>query len=65
MLTAGLLVTGLAVRGLIGGIAVAGVAVLLSWLAALSWPRLSVQGRMLRVAAISVLVAAAILRART
>ncbi|SRR6266851_2023656 len=63
MLAAGLLVSGLAVRGLIGGIALAGIAVLLGWLAALSWPRLSGQGRLLRVTAIAVVVAAAVIRA--
>jgi hypothetical protein len=63
MLAAGLLVAGLAVRGLFGGIALAGVAVLLGWLAALSWPRLSGQGRLLRVAVIAAVLAAAAIRA--
>lgn len=54
-----LLVTGFAVRTWPGAVALGGVAAVLSWLAALSWPRLNVQGRLLRVTVIvAVLVAA-------
>jgi len=40
-----LLVTGLAVRSWLGGIALCAVAAVLGWLAVLSWPRLNSQGR--------------------
>jgi hypothetical protein len=56
-----LLVSGLAIRTWPGAIALGGVAVILGWLAALSWPRLTGQGRLLRVAVIvAVLVAASL-----
>jgi len=56
-----LLVTGLAVRSWLGGIALCAVAAVLGWLAVLSWPRLNSQGRLLRVAVIAtVLIAAAL-----
>jgi len=56
-----LLVTGLAVRSWLGGIALCAVAAVLGWLAVLSWPRLNRQGRLLRVAVIAtVLIAAAL-----
>jgi hypothetical protein len=56
-----LLVTGLAVRTWPGAVALCGVAGVLGWLAALSWPRLNGQGRVLRIAVIAaVLVAAAL-----
>ena len=48
-----LLVTGLAVPGWIGAVALVLVAAFLSWLAAVSWPRLTPSGRLLRVAAIA------------
>ena len=61
LLITGLLVTGLVVRGWVGAVALCSVAALLAWLAALSWPRLTAQGRVLRTAAIAcVLLAAAI-----
>ncbi|HVB44331.1 MAG TPA: DUF6703 family protein [Streptosporangiaceae bacterium] len=60
---AGLLVAGLAMHGLGSGIALAGLAAVLIWLAALSWPRLPVQGRLLRIAAVTAILAAAVLRA--
>lgn len=62
LLAVGLLVAGLAVRGWAGAAALVAVAALLGWLAALSWPRLSAQGRLLRIAAVAVVLAAAVLR---
>ena len=52
LVLAGLLVTGLAVPGWLGAVALVLVAAFLSWLTALSWPRLSPGTRLLRVAAI-------------
>ena len=49
---AGLLVTGLAVPGWLGAVALVLVAAFLGWLAALSWPRLGPGPRLLRVAAV-------------
>jgi hypothetical protein len=48
----GLLVTGLAVPGWLGAVALVLVAAFLGWLAALSWPRLGPGTRLLRVAAV-------------
>ena len=53
---AGLLVTGLAVPGLLGAVALVLVAAFLSWLAALSWPRLGTGSRLQRVAAVVALL---------
>jgi hypothetical protein len=50
---AALLVTGLALRGWAGAVALCAVAVFLGWLGYLSWPRLTSQGRLGRVAAIA------------
>ena len=56
-----LLVAGLAVRGPGGGAALVALAAVLGWLACISWPQLSSQGRLLRAAAIlGVLVFAAV-----
>jgi hypothetical protein len=61
LLLAALFITGLAVPGLIGAVALVLVAAFLGWLAAVSWPRLTPSGRLLRVAAIAcVLVVAGI-----
>jgi hypothetical protein len=61
LLLAALLISGLAVPGWIGAVALVLVAVFLGWLAAVSWPRLTPSGRLLRVAAIAgVLVVAGI-----
>ena len=61
MLLAALLIAGLAVPGWIGAVALVLVAAFLGWLAAVSWPRLTPSGRLLRVAAIAgVLVIAGI-----
>lgn len=62
MLAVGLLVAGLALHGWASGIALLAVAALLGWLAAMSWPRLSAQGRLLRIVVITVVLAVAILR---
>ena len=62
-LLAASLITGLAAPGLIGAIALCVLALGLGWLAALSWPRLSAQGRMLRAAVIACVLVGAALRA--
>jgi hypothetical protein len=54
-----LLITGLAVRGPRGAVALCGVAAVLGWLATLSWPRLSANGRLGRILAIAVVLAVA------
>ncbi len=54
-----LLIAGLAVRGPGGAVALCGVAAVLAWLAALSWPRLSAAGRMGRVLAVLVVLGVA------
>jgi membrane-bound ClpP family serine protease len=58
-----LLVTGLALSGWAGAIALGGLALVLGWLALLSWPRLSAQGRLLRLAAIAAVLVVAVVRA--
>jgi hypothetical protein len=58
-----LLIAGLALPGIGGALALCGVAVVLGWLALLSWPRLSVAGRLGRTAVITVVLAAAVIRA--
>lgn len=62
VLTAGLLVVGFAVGGAGGAVALGGLAVVLGWLAAVSWPGLSAQGRLLRVVVIGAVVAIALVR---
>ena len=62
VLAVGLLVTGLAVAGWVGAIALFAVAGVLGWFAALSWPRLSAQGRAMRVLAVGLLIAVAVIR---
>lgn len=61
-LVAGLLVVGFAVGGAGGAVALGGLAVVLGWLAAVSWPRLSAQGRLLRVVVVVAVVAIALVR---
>jgi hypothetical protein len=63
VLAAGLLVAGLAIGGVGGAVALCGLAVVLGWLATVSWPRLSAPGRLLRVAVICGLLALAVFRA--
>ena len=62
VLVVALLVTGLAVAGWAAAIALFALAGVLGWLAAMSWPRLNAQGRALRVLAVGVLVALAVIR---
>lgn len=63
VLAAGLLVAGFAVGGVGGAVALCALAVVLGWLAAVSWPRLSAQGRLLRVFLVTAIVAIALVRA--
>jgi hypothetical protein len=63
VLAAALLVAGLAIGSVGGAIALVGLAVVLGWLAAVSWPRLSAQGRLLRAVVIGGVLAFAVLKA--
>jgi len=63
VLAVGLLVAGLAVPGAGGAAALCGLAAVLGWLAVISWPRLSGQGRALRVVVIAAVVVVAVIRA--
>jgi O-antigen ligase len=54
-----LLIVGLAVKGPGGAIALCALAVLLGWLATLSWPRLTTSGRAGRLLVLAVLLAIA------
>ena len=49
VLSAALLVAGLAIKGPVGAAAIVLLLVFLGWLAYLSWPRLDPAGRLLRV----------------
>jgi len=60
---AALLVTGLAVRGWGGAVALCVVAAFLGWLACLSWPGLGVRGRLGRLVAVACLLALAAFQA--
>ncbi len=60
---AALLVTGLAVRGWGGAVALCAVAAVLGWLAYLSWPSLAARGRLGRAVAIACLLALAAFQA--
>ena len=60
---AALLVTGLAVKGWPGTVALCAVAAFLSWLAFVSWPTLAGRGRLGRAVAIAGLLAVAALQA--
>jgi O-antigen ligase len=60
---AALMVTGLAVRGWGGAVALCVPAALLSWLAFLSWPALTGRGRLGRAVAIAALLGLAALQA--
>jgi hypothetical protein len=55
----GLLIAGLAVRGPAGAAALCGLALVLGWLASLSWPQLSASGRLGRVLAVAMVLALA------
>ena len=62
VLAACLLIAGFALHGWAGAAVLFGLAAVLGWLAALSWPRLTGQGRMLRAVIIAALVAVAVVR---
>jgi hypothetical protein len=62
-LAAVLLIAGLAIPGAGGAAALCGLALILAWLAAVSWPRVSAQGRLLRVLIICLVLAGAAYRA--
>jgi hypothetical protein len=53
------LIAGLAVRGPAGAVALCVVAAVLAWLAAISWPRLSLGGRFGRIVAVAAVLAIA------
>jgi hypothetical protein len=59
---AALLLTGLTVHGIGGGIALAGVALVLVWLAVVSWPSLSPAGRAVRVLVTALVIGAAVVQ---
>ncbi|HSR86528.1 MAG TPA: DUF6703 family protein [Streptosporangiaceae bacterium] len=58
-----LLVAGLAVKGPGGAVALCGVAAVLGWLATISWPGLSANGKLGRILGIAVVLALAGLQA--
>jgi uncharacterized RDD family membrane protein YckC len=60
----GLLISGFAVPGLIGAIALLLVGILLGWLAYLSWPSINASGRVLRVIALACMVVIVVWQAR-
>jgi hypothetical protein len=59
-----LLITGLAVPGWIGAAALVLVAIFLGWLGYLSWPAIAVPGRLMRMAAVAILLASAVVQTR-
>jgi hypothetical protein len=58
-----LLITGLAVHGIGGAIALIGVALVLGWLAVVSWPQLSPSGRVIRVLVVALVAGVAVAQA--
>jgi hypothetical protein len=58
-----LLIAGLAVHGIAGALALCGVAVVLGWLALVSWPRLSRAGRLGRVSVIALVLVVSVVQA--
>lgn len=62
VLAVALLVGGLAMHGWAGAGALFGLAAVLAWLAAISWPRLSAGGRLLRIVVTGLVIVAGILR---
>ena len=62
-LLAVLMVVGLVLHGIGAALALAIIALVLSWLAALSWPRLTPGGRLGRSAVIAVVVVVAVIQA--
>jgi hypothetical protein len=63
VLAVALLVAGLAITGWGGAIALCGLAVVLGWLALLSWPSLPAQGRLLRLVVVAAVLVIAVIRA--
>jgi hypothetical protein len=59
-----LMITGFFVHGVIGAVALLLVAIFLGWLAYLSWPRVNLSGRALRVIAVTCMVVLAVWQAR-
>ncbi len=57
---AGLFVLGAFVRGWVGAVAIGLVALVIGWLASLSWPALNPPGRVLRVLIVALLIAFAL-----
>jgi uncharacterized RDD family membrane protein YckC len=64
LIVLGLLISGFAVPGLIGAVALLLVAILLGWLAYLSWPSINASGRVLRVIALACMVVIVVWQAR-
>ena len=64
LIVLGLLISGFAVPGLIGAAPLLLVAILLGWLAYLSWPSINTSGRVLRVLALACMVAIVVWQAR-
>jgi hypothetical protein len=63
LVTVALLIGGLAVKGPGGAVALGGLAVVLGWLAAISWPRLSANSKLGRILAIAAVLFLAALQA--
>jgi len=63
LVLAALLVAGLTLTGWAGAAPLAAVALVLGWLAALSWPALDSKGRLLRLAGVACLLALAVVQA--
>jgi membrane-bound ClpP family serine protease len=64
ILVLGLMITGFVVPGWIGAVALVLVAAFLAWLAYISWPRVKIAGRVLRITAVACMLGAAVLQAR-
>jgi hypothetical protein len=64
LIVLGLLISGFAVPGWIGAAALLLVAILLGWLAYLSWPSLNASGRVLRVIALACMLVIVVWQAR-
>jgi hypothetical protein len=64
ILVLGLMITGFVVPGWIGAVALVLVAGFLAWLAYISWPRVNIAGRVLRITAVACMLGVAVLQAR-
>jgi membrane-bound ClpP family serine protease len=64
LIVLGLLISGFAVPGLIGAIALLLVASLMGWLAYLSWPSIKASGRAARVVAVASMLVIVVWQAR-